>query len=531
MAWLAVEFPNLALEWCSRGLGDAQTVVLLDSKHKVSQCNQIAAAQGVEPGMTLATLLALVDDVTLVSDSDARRLYGLTPSRELGQSSVKGNSGKKSAGKERRSKQTESLTSLDALQQLALWANDYSAQILLVPPQSLVIEIGSMLRLFGGLPGYLAQFEHGLQQLDYPCRWATAHTPVAAFTLAYTATAWRQVSAKSTMAQLVRLPVTSLPISVEQKQSLERLGLSQLEQLLALPAAQVRKRLGGALLCWLLELQGRLQPRFTRFVVPPQFEMQLPLLAEIVHIHGLLFPLRRLLEGMVSYMRHRQLATTSCLLSLTHRDQPATLIRLNSAAPEVALAEWLQLSQLQLERHQLVAPVISMSLCCDQWVELTAEAKDLLQAKHGQGLSRLQLLGRLQSQLGSEQLYGLRCGQAHTPEHAWQRAEPSVSPASASSVSVSSAEPPSVSSQETGSQLHSSMVPIRRPSWLLDPAQPLTSKNIQILDGPERISSGWWRWPEPAVLRDYFVAKDGDGRLCWIYKDAQGSWFVHGWFS
>ena len=48
-------------------------------------------------------------------------------------------------------------------------------------------------------------------------------------------------------------------------------------------------------------------------------------------------------------------------------------------------------------------------------------------------------------------------------------------------------------------------------------------------EGPERIETGWWRFP--AVHRDYFRADTEDGQRLWLFHARdEGSWFVHGEF-
>jgi protein ImuB len=53
---------------------------------------------------------------------------------------------------------------------------------------------------------------------------------------------------------------------------------------------------------------------------------------------------------------------------------------------------------------------------------------------------------------------------------------------------------------------------------------------VVLLDGPERIESGWWEGRD--VRRDYFVARVQDGRTLWIFNPPDGGqWYVHGIFA
>jgi protein ImuB len=71
-----------------------------------------------------------------------------------------------------------------------------------------------------------------------------------------------------------------------------------------------------------------------------------------------------------------------------------------------------------------------------------------------------------------------------------------------------------------------------RPIWLLQ--EPLPLLEPEILEGPERIESGWW--DGKGVARDYYVARDGLGQArgtrLWVFQERQSKrWFVHGIFA
>jgi protein ImuB len=77
-----------------------------------------------------------------------------------------------------------------------------------------------------------------------------------------------------------------------------------------------------------------------------------------------------------------------------------------------------------------------------------------------------------------------------------------------------------------------------RPVWLLDEPLPVTKP--QLLQGPERIESGWW--DGKGVARDYYVARpQGEGQdgsshshgiRLWVFQERQSKrWYVHGIFA
>jgi protein ImuB len=98
-----------------------------------------------------------------------------------------------------------------------------------------------------------------------------------------------------------------------------------------------------------------------------------------------------------------------------------------------------------------------------------------------------------------------------------------------------------------------------RPLWLLAEPRRITPARLQLLRGPERIeipvpvagidaattTPAGHQAPAPhpsaqspardpvqdkPLLRDYFVARDRDGALCWVFT-CTGTWYLHGYFA
>jgi protein ImuB len=78
-----------------------------------------------------------------------------------------------------------------------------------------------------------------------------------------------------------------------------------------------------------------------------------------------------------------------------------------------------------------------------------------------------------------------------------------------------------------------------RPLWLLSRPAPLAATTttpcydgpLMLVAGPERIESGWWDGHD--VARDYFIARNRDEALFWIYRECRtsGGWYLHGVFA
>ncbi|HET8708286.1 MAG TPA: hypothetical protein VFM46_18410, partial [Pseudomonadales bacterium] len=74
--------------------------------------------------------------------------------------------------------------------------------------------------------------------------------------------------------------------------------------------------------------------------------------------------------------------------------------------------------------------------------------------------------------------------------------------------------------------------------WLLAQPQPLLERDgkpvyfgvLQLLNGPERIETGWW--DNQPINRDYFIARQAKGPLYWVFFERdEKRWYVHWLFA
>jgi protein ImuB len=76
-----------------------------------------------------------------------------------------------------------------------------------------------------------------------------------------------------------------------------------------------------------------------------------------------------------------------------------------------------------------------------------------------------------------------------------------------------------------------------RPIWLLNEPARLRAPDVErlrqsrsLLEGPERIESGWWDGKD--VTRDYYIVRQSGGTRLWIFQERRSRrWFVHGVFA
>jgi protein ImuB len=291
---------------------------------------------------------------------------------------------------------------------------------------------------------------------------------------------------------------------------LQRLGLNTLGEVFSLPPAELAKRLSPEVLARIQKIQGTRPDPQTPWQPPHRFRQQADFVQEIEHSQGLLFPLQRMLLELEDDLCWRQQDTDSLLLTLQHRHQEPTRLRIRTSGPEHRAEAFLKLAQIRFEQHPLRAPVTAVILSVKRFIgreapderDLLGDTRDLNEAWHT-------LISRLQARLGSDSLTQLSPRADHRPERAW----------SASDLVRSGRRTPA-------SEL--AQLP-RRPLWLLKGPKPLTEAPATWFSGPERISGGWWDGER--VHRDYYIAQLQTGQLAWVFHDAQTGWFVHGWFG
>ncbi|MDF0535782.1 hypothetical protein PY479_16050 [Shewanella sp. A32] len=542
--WLGVYFPQLQLQYQAWSLQSTTVapatsvfaglppLALYDTAAKqLHSVSPNAAARGVKSGMSQTTAQALLPDLVLLSLQEV---------------------------------------DCEALQHwLCQWNYDFSARIwppLLQqeplnsdagsavnwPTETLVLEMGSMLRLFGSQSRFMESYHQRCQCYGLHYALALARYPLHAALLAKgvkastpTALGMNRVSTpRQTRNRLLavpwqlpsenqvteshaeyqtqavpatvittqlpsQLPLQALPLDDKTQQRLLAMGINCWQQLQSLPRPELGKRFGQPLLTLLLQLEGRLSYSRKAYHLPPIFRLKRLLLHDVSYIQGVMFPLAPMFAQLATYLRVRQLAVQQLQLTLFFRSNNIApmILRIDYPLGEFRQAGLLQLCRLQLERLTLPQPVIELELQVRHFIAQQLQNGVLSKTSHEQQPFP-ELLARLQARLGKERVRQLCYQASPLPEQA------------------SHSQP----IQQWPPQPAKLPVPVMalRPLWLLAEPQPLSVDDVDILRGPERIVSPWFTDNFPA--RDYFLARHRQGGYCWVFR-SQGQLLLHGWMS
>ena len=472
--WLYLHFPLLALE--SQQLEKGIAGLLDERGQKLALCSYDAGQVGIEPGMAIATAFSICPEIELFHPNP-----------------------------ERLQQQLESL---------ALWAGNYSAQVVICPPEGLLLEIASMLHYFGGLQPLWNAMQASLRTLGFQVKYATGHTPQAARLLARAGRSLCIEGKQAHQQVLQLLPIQQLELPAKQQDQLRGMGLLRLEQLLDLPRDAISSRFGPKLLHYLDRISGQQPDPQTCFEPPPAFSQFHEFSREVESSLALLFPLRRMLASLAGYLRQRDLLALQLDLILVERDGRHQQHTLGHAAGAADAEIWLALCKLRLEQVKLDKPVLALQLEVERFKGQQQQSYDLFERRK-QAEDPMDLLSRLRVRLGEQAVQPLALSADHRPELGWQGSWQGGS------------------SKSARLKLQNVSLPQGRPGWLLHTPAAIAEQqlppHIELLAGPERISSGWW--DETQIRRDYYVGRWHDGRHGWLFRDARGGWFLHGWFG
>ena len=284
MLWACILLPQLALDSVLRRLPDPEKPLALVSGpvhlRSLHAVNASAAQAGLKPGMRLSAAHALLAEVaTVVHDTQAEARWHRF---------------------------------------LAAWAYRHSSLVSAQWPGCVVLEARASFRLLGPWPRFEARLREELGALGFSHRIALAPTPRAARVLAGLRDGLAVTSSKGMQELLARVPVRRAALPEDSGQRLHRMGVRDLGALRALPRDSLRRRFGLELLEHVDRLYGEADDPLEYYAPPDHFDNRIELGYEIEHHPPLLFPLRRLINDLCTYLSIRDGGVQRFVLKLEH---------------------------------------------------------------------------------------------------------------------------------------------------------------------------------------------------------------------
>ncbi len=404
----------------------------------------------------------------------------------------------------------DSVLEMQALEGIAIWAEQFTPTRSLIEPEAVLLEIGGCLGYFGGLNALLDRLKNGIHRLGYCPVITVAPTGTASLLFARVNQVVMITEPNVAREALRRLPIRALSYSLRLIEKLEAIGIKTIGDYLMLPRDGIARRYGQELRDIIDRAMGNIPDPQKPFISPDTYSGKLELLAPIWETDALLFAMKRLNQEMCGWLAGKYHGVITMQLHLIHEDIAPTEVRLNVSTPTRNAKDLLSFWRERLSQQKLPDRVEAIVLKVIETMPLHSHSLSLLQEK-GSEKSDVNLLDKLRARLGDNGVSILQTYADHRPEFAWR---------------IGCTQP----SMES--------LPVApRPVWLLtEPAslgEIIDRKNSAwvLMDGPERIEAGWWDGRK--VCRDYYVARNSQGQTVWIYRDWRhdGAWFLHGLFA
>jgi protein ImuB len=390
-----------------------------------------------------------------------------------------------------------------ALDALACWLYRFGTPVTVCRQRQAVwVQVGPSAHLFGGWSGLVGALLADLPA--YRVQFGVAPTLGCSLLLARADAGLQQpVRETADIASAIGgLPLGLLPFEDAALRLLAGAGLRRIGEVLALPADALGRRLGGAAMLALERLLGRAPEAWEAFVPAVRYRRRFEFGDPVASSEALLFPLKMMLGEFAAYLRARDCAVREFVLRLRGSGRRARAQPIGLMSPTRDPVRLLRVVREQLERITLADGVLELRLEADRFEPAAAIQDDLFGSSQVLGQRLLELRERLAARLGADAVRQIAVSPDRRPEAAMADAGADAGPGAV----PGSHHPP-------------------RPPWLL--AQPQRLRPARLLGAPERIELGWWEGA--AARRDYFVAQDRAGRLCWVYRDLHdGAFYLHG---
>ena len=416
-----------------------------------------------------------------------------------------------------------------SLVRLAQWCHRFSPLVGLeeeLPPETLLLDVTGMDLFAGGEDAFITQVSDQFRERGVFARLGWGPTLGNAWALAH-------YSPDYVETEIEDLPIEALRLPVKTQQTLARLGLGYLRDLLLLPRAELRNVAGAILLQRLDQAMGRVSEVIRAIPSPHHFSVFWQTEHGLLQRESVEHVMQHQAADLCQSLKNRSRGALYVVCRIQCQDSVDLIFRVGLFLPCADATHLQRLLKLQLESVSLPAPVMSMSLYVLQDAPLVIRQRELFANRLSHSEQDLAgLVDCLNSRLGTDCVLRVFLQNDAQPENAY-REEPLIE---------------GRATKRTSSVKRLSFSPLARPLSLVAPPVrlPVTEEEIGQLPryfscalrrhqvfrswGPERIETGWWR--RNGVRRDYYRVETTEGLRFWIFCCLQtGDWFLQGVFD
>ena len=493
--WLCLRFSHLSLNSLSLDVNSSQACAV--SEHnKVWQCNHAAEQLGIRNTMSISHALMLHDALGLA--------------------------------------ERDVFAEQQSLQKLSHWAYRYSSMVALYNDHCLNVEIGKSISLFNNLEQLINLIKTDLDDMKITFSSGISQTPKLAYALSFTPTS-NTTSIRANKNAIGAIEITHLGIHKKTKAKLHHCGFSTLADLRSITTAELGQRFGQDFVNYLDQLEGRKPDPQISTKPAENFEACVDFAEPISNLQWIEQQIERLLSDLYKFIATRQLLCCSFTWRFFHENNHLLeTVHIQMSGKQNSLASMLELSQLRLAQLNLSWEFSSIELSSKHLYLKKLFNDDLFDPKPD--LEQFnQLIDKLSSRLGHTALFRLNHSIEQLPEMANTRQQ--VNELSPSYTSEIGYEREKAQKEREKAQKKCEQTQKPQPLWLLPTPQYLSKHDnkpfykgpLNFINGPDRISSHWW---SKLQSRDYYLARQNNGRLLWLYFDRdKRNWYLHGLFA
>ncbi len=482
-AWLCLRLTHLSLNSLGFKL-KSDPPLAISYQQQIWQCNSSALQTGIKIGMSISHALML------------------NPYLQLQERDIQSERNKR--------------------QELSYWAYRFTSLVSLHSNDILLLEIGKSIKLFNGLNHIIHLINQDLDDFGIAANLGLAETPKAAIVLSRI----NHQKLDCSHTALTQVKLEYLELDNKTTQELLHCGFKTVSDINTIPLAELGSRFGRNFLTYLQQLWGKLADPQIAVTPPEAFHACADFAEPINNITWIQQQLDRLLENLEHFITSRQLICRS--FTWRFYGENGRLIKtvcIGVSAQQNLGSIFRELTHLKLERIKLNWEFSSITLSSDHLLPIQLFNNDLFNPTPNREQFQ-QLLDKLINRLGHSSVFQITQSNEYLPELANR-----CSPANTQQFD----KPPSIMGPVYEAQSKRALKD--EPLWLLEKPECLIQNHrlptlegpLNIIHGPNRISSHWWARLQS---RDYFIARQRNGRLLWIFFDrANKNWFLHGLYA
>ncbi len=494
----SIWFRYLATDWHSRRQPTLKVLpfVLTSPDHGrmiITAVSTLAEKNGMHADMVVADARAILPSLTVIDDDEA------LPAR--------------------------------VLTGFAKWFVRYSPVAAIDLPGGLILDVTGCCHLWGGEREYLKAIYDRIAKAGYHVQMAIADTIGAAWAMARYGKGIEVIPTGKQPETLQCLPPAALRLQTDVIERLHKLGLTQIQSFISMPAAALRRRFGEHLLLRIRQALGLEEEIMEPVHVPAPYHERLPCMEPIVTATGIEIALKRLLTAVCSRLQQEGKGIRTAVFKGYRVDGKVEQVSIGTVKASYNTIHLYRLFEMKtgtiepalgIELFTLEAPVVE---------EVSPAQAKLWDG--GRGLednSLAELLDRIEIKAGTGHIQRYMPDEHYWPERSFKPSASLTEPVQAKWV-VSRPRPLYMLARPEAIEV---TAPI--PDY---PPMSFRYKGllhtITRADGPERIEQEWWL--SEGQHRDYYAVEDEEGHRYWLFRsghyDAARTykWFMHGFFA